>query len=276
MIDAARGALRPRHRDQRRVVPDRARPAGGHAAPGHRRRDAASSRSSTPAAAPRMRASSRATARSPSSAWSAPPCIRRTSACRLPNCATSRAFTAASSRPSWHERSRRAGGAPQLGSIVLGVMRLARGRADGLAPVRRHARSIPGQPGAADRLSAGGRRADAAGRRRPDRALSDLLATLCALVAPPVLSFEVARLWGRQDAWLRFATAFNWCQWVIPVIGSLLLVVLGMLAALGLPRPLRCRVVLGLVSLWPVAALVPGAPRSRPVAHRGRCCWCLG
>ena len=83
-------------------------------------------------------------------------------------------------------------------------------------------------------------------------ALSDLLATLCALLAPPVLSFEVARLWGREAAWLRFATAFNWCQWV-PVFASLLLLVcLAMLAAS------MCRFVL--VWLWPVAALVRGAP----------------
>ena len=83
--------------------------------------------------------------------------------------------------------------------------------------------------------------------------LADLLATLCALLAPPVLSFELARLWGRQNAWLRFATAFNWCQWVIPVIGTLLLVVLGTLAALGLPRTVAsAALVLGLVSygLW--------------------------
>ena len=84
-------------------------------------------------------------------------------------------------------------------------------------------------------------------------ALTDLLATLCALLAPPVLSFEVARLWGREAAWLRFATAFNWCQWVIPVIGSLLLVVLGMLIGLGLPREVaRAGVVFGMVAygLW--------------------------
>ena len=30
-------------------------------------------------------------------------------------------------------------------------------------------------------------------------AFTDLLATLCALLAPPVLSFEVARFWGRRD-----------------------------------------------------------------------------
>jgi hypothetical protein len=68
-----------------------------------------------------------------------------------------------------------------------------------------------------------------------------------------VLSFEVARLWGREAAWLRFATAFNWCQWAIPVLGSVLLLLLGMLITLGLPRSLaRMFVVFGLVAygLW--------------------------
>ncbi|HSZ90850.1 MAG TPA: hypothetical protein VK822_15925 [Acetobacteraceae bacterium] len=141
---------------------------------------------------------------------------------------------------------------PQFSNIVLGVLRLARGRADGirqfgatreaflasLAPLI----AFPLVGGVLMLLGGGGL-----------TALGDLLATLCALVAPPVLSFEVARLWGRQNAWLRFATAFNWCQWVIPVIGTLLLVVLGTLAALGLPRTVAsASVVLGLVSygLW--------------------------
>ena len=166
---AARRAVRPRHRDQRRVVPDRARPAGGHAAPGDRRGDAASSRSSTPAAAPRTRASSRATARWRSSAWSAPPCTRRTNACRWRNCATSRGSIAVSWRPSWHERPVAA--APQA------RQHCGRHPAPGArsrrrpAPVRRHARGVPGQPRAAARISPGGRRADAAGRRRPLRAV---------------------------------------------------------------------------------------------------------
>jgi len=137
-------------------------------------------------------------------------------------------------------------------SIILGVIRLARGRADGirqfsatrdaflasLAPLI----AFPLVGGALMLLGGGGL-----------TALSDLLATLCALVAPPVLSFEVARLWGRQDAWLRFATAFNWCQWIIPVIGFVLLMVLAILATLGLPRTIaRAGFVLGLISygLW--------------------------
>jgi hypothetical protein len=149
---------------------------------------------------------------------------------------------------SGHTRGQR----PRSGSIVLGVVRLARGRADGfqqfaatreaflasLAPLV----AFPLVGGTLMVLGGGGL-----------AALSDLLATICALVAPPVLSFEIARLWGRQQSWLRFATAFNWCQWAIPVLGSALLLFLGMLIVLGLPRSLaRALVVLGLVSygLW--------------------------
>jgi hypothetical protein len=147
---------------------------------------------------------------------------------------------------------RRRGQRPQQGNIVLGVFRVARGRAEGLrqfgatreafltslAPLI----AFPLVGGTLMMLGGGG-----------VAALSDLLATLCALLAPPVLSFELARLWARQDAWLRFATAFNWCQWVIPLIGSLLLVVFAMLTALGLPPAVaKFGVALGLVSygLW--------------------------
>jgi hypothetical protein len=138
------------------------------------------------------------------------------------------------------------------GSIALGIVRLARGRPDGmqqfagtrdaflasLAPLI----AFPLVGGMLMLLGGGGL-----------TAVSDLLATLCALVGPLVLSFEVARLWRRQQFWLRFATAFNWCQWVIPVVGSVLLLVFGVLAALGLPRgAARIGVLLGLLSyaLW--------------------------
>jgi len=138
------------------------------------------------------------------------------------------------------------------GSIVLGIVRLARGRSDGmqqfgatrdafltsLAPLI----AFPLVGGMLMLLGGGG-----------VTAVSDLLATLCALVAPLVLSFEVARLWRRQQFWLRFATAFNWCQWAIPLVGFMLLVIFGVLAALGLPRrAVQIGVLLGLLSyaLW--------------------------
>ena len=52
-----------------------------------------------------------------------------------------------------HERSGARTSVRRLGSIVVGIMRLARGRADGLRAVRRHARGVPRQPRAAGRVS---------------------------------------------------------------------------------------------------------------------------
>lgn len=120
------------------------------------------------------------------------------------------------------------------GFILLGIARLARGKADGLSQFGATRESFlaslaplvafPLVGGMLMLLGGGGL-----------DALSDLLMSLTALLAPPVLSFEVARLWGKEAHWLRFATAFNWCQWAIPVLGSLLLMVLGVLMMLGLP-----------------------------------------
>jgi len=67
-------------------------------------------------------------------------------------------------------------------------------------------------------------------------AITNLAATLAVVLAPPVLSFELARLWGRQERWLRFATAFNWCQWLLPMLASVLLLLLGTLSQAGLPE----------------------------------------
>jgi hypothetical protein len=63
------------------------------------------------------------------------------------------------------------------------------------------------------------------------RAVAGLLGTLCALLVPPVVSFELARLWRRQAAWLRFATAFNWCQWVVLLVGVVVMMVVMTLAS---------------------------------------------
>ena len=42
-------------------------------------------------------------------------------------------------------------------------------------------------------------------------AASDLLATVVALLAPLLIAHALAMRWGRGDAWLRYAAAFNWC-----------------------------------------------------------------
>ena len=73
-------------------------------------------------------------------------------------------------------------------------------------------------------------------------ALADFLATLIALLAPPVISHAIARRWGREERWFRFATAVNWCQWVLPLLGALLVMIAGIMVQAGVP--LRTAIVL--------------------------------
>jgi hypothetical protein len=124
---------------------------------------------------------------------------------------------------------------PRSRNIMRGILRLASFHADGLdqfgdTPEAFLASLAPlvafPLVGAALMLLGGGGLA----------ALSDLLATLCALLAPPVLSHELAQVWGCATRWTRFATAFNWCQWAIPVVASMLVLMAGLLMALGVPN----------------------------------------
>jgi len=74
-------------------------------------------------------------------------------------------------------------------------------------------------------------------------ALSDLLSLVVALLAPLVISQALAAKWGRDESWLRYAVALNWCQWALPLVAMAAVMALSILAALGLPQ----------------RALVPGA-----------------
>jgi len=69
-------------------------------------------------------------------------------------------------------------------------------------------------------------------------ALGDLAGTTVALLTPPVLSHALARRWGREDAWMRYAVAFAWCQWVMPPALLAMVVLSGMLVAAGMPDAL--------------------------------------
>jgi hypothetical protein len=84
-------------------------------------------------------------------------------------------------------------------------------------------------------------------------ALTLILVTLVAQLTPPVLSHALARWWGREDQWLHYATAYNWCYWALPVVLALLMIVLGTAAGAGLPQTVAAQgVVAGLAaySLW--------------------------
>jgi hypothetical protein len=69
----------------------------------------------------------------------------------------------------------------------------------------------------------------------PRVALGDLFATLVALLTPAVLSHALARLWRHEAGWLRYAVAVVWCQWVMPPALLAAVILSGVLVAAGLP-----------------------------------------
>lgn len=118
------------------------------------------------------------------------------------------------------------------GRVLIAVARLARGRADGMtlfpATVAGFLTSLA--PLIAFPL-VGGLMAVFQGDAR--KGLADVLATVSALLAPAVISHAFARRWGREELWLRFATAFNWCQWALPLMAMVLLMVMGLLGGMS-------------------------------------------
>jgi hypothetical protein len=137
-------------------------------------------------------------------------------------------------------------------NIIVGILRIARGRADGvdyfgstpqaflssLAPLI----AFPLVSAVVGLFTEG-----------PRRALTGLAMTLCALLTPAVLSFELARIWKRTDAWVRFATAFNWCEWILPVLACLILVPLAVAISAGMDEAMAKLLLLsclGFYGLW--------------------------
>ena len=133
-----------------------------------------------------------------------------------------------------------------VGSIVLGIGRIARGRADGIT-------QFSGTPQAF--LSSLAPLVAFAlvgcfllllhGDGLP--ALTELLQTIVIALAPAVLSEPIARFWGRPVQWLRFATALNWCQWAMPVAVAFGLMFGGLLTAFGASTAQAGRVVVAVV-----------------------------
>jgi hypothetical protein len=84
----------------------------------------------------------------------------------------------------------------------------------------------------------------------PRRALTDLALTLCALLTPAVVSYEFARLWGRSDTWCRFATAFNWCEWILPVLAALALLPVSVAVSAGVSQDVAGLVLMGFLGAY--------------------------
>ncbi len=110
-------------------------------------------------------------------------------------------------------------GRPSLGAVARGLWRLACGHADGLDSFNA---TVVGFLGSllpllllALLMAAGG---------NPDASRS-LAVAVVGLLAPPVLSHALAARWGREREWLRYAVSVNWCQWALPMLVAVLLLV---------------------------------------------------
>jgi hypothetical protein len=69
-------------------------------------------------------------------------------------------------------------------------------------------------------------------------AAANFLTTVVALLAPLVITHALARRWGREAEWPRFAAASIWCQWVLPMAALVILLAITVLDGLGLPENL--------------------------------------
>ena len=120
-----------------------------------------------------------------------------------------------------------------LPPILRGMGLIARGRAEGLNCFRDTPRAVLFSltPGLGVLAAAVFQRLTG---ETGTAALNDIPGTLCVLLAPAVLSFELARFWGREAFWGRYITAFNWCQWLLPAAGLCLVLLLGVAKAAGL------------------------------------------
>lgn len=44
--------------------------------------------------------------------------------------------------------------------------------------------------------------------------------SFCTLLALPVISWFFAKKWGREELWLRYATAASWCEWITVLVSA--------------------------------------------------------
>jgi len=136
--------------------------------------------------------------------------------------------------------------------VAAGVARLARFHADGLAAFDDSPVGLLNALAPWIAFTLVGTVLALAGGALRDAAL-DLLASIVGLLAPPVLSHALAQLFGRGEAWLRYAVAATWCQWLMPPALLAALVAGGVLMAAGVPQAAAEMVAAGAVLIYALA-----------------------
>ncbi len=117
-------------------------------------------------------------------------------------------------------------------SILRGIIRIARFRADGLAQFGDTIQAMSSSLAPLVAFPLVGALLEI-GQGNWVIAVSDLLASLVALLAPLVISETLARFWGVRAAWMRYAVASNWAQWAMPMALLALLAALFVMGRVG-------------------------------------------
>ncbi len=153
-------------------------------------------------------------------------------------------------------------------NIALGILLLARGRAEGLRYFEDTKQAVLSSLAPLAALLLVGAAVALMSGAGP-MLLSDVLILAIGILGPLVLSYEIARRWGRAQAWYRFAVAICWCNWAGPLAMMVLLFASTLLIALGVPPLVAIQagqIALVLYALWLywfVARHALGLPRGR-------------
>lgn len=124
-----------------------------------------------------------------------------------------------------------AGTPSRMGTVLLGISRVARGRKDGLLQFGDTAQAVlAGLAPLVALLLVGAVLGLISGSRDGVESVA-VLAVLW--LAPLVISFEVARRWNRAGEWFRFAAAFCWCQLAWPMALVVVMLLMAVLMAGG-------------------------------------------
>lgn len=137
-------------------------------------------------------------------------------------------------------------------SVLVGMLRIARGRADGIECFGTGPQAFLSSLAPLIAFPLVGT-VLAVFSEGPRRALAGFAMTLCALLTPAVVSYELARIWKRADAWMRFATAFNWCEWILPALACLIMVPLSVAISAGMTENVASVLLVGCLGgygLW--------------------------
>jgi hypothetical protein len=138
---------------------------------------------------------------------------------------------------------------PDLRNTVLGIARLARFRAEGLALFDASPQGFLSSLAPILAFWLVGSTFILAEEGFPG-GLADTLLSLSFLLAPAVISEALTRVMGCRDGWLRYAVAMNWCQWIFPVAFVCAAIVSAVLMAAGAPGDAAAGGAIGAVGIY--------------------------